>query len=332
MKMPRTYLRIIRHIIGWSILCLIIYTGYQFYRFALHFESSSPYVSRPPSVEGFLPIGALMGFKYWILTGAFNPIHPAAIVIFIAIIVVSIFLKKGFCSHICPVGTISEAMWKIGKKVFGRNISFSKAIDYGLRSIKYLLMSFFLYVIIIRMDAHSLNAFLSGPYYKIADIKLLKFFTEMSTTTMITLSILTVLSIVNKNFWCRYLCPYGALLGLLSCLSPIKVTRDEQSCIHCGKCTENCPSYLVVEQKYRVISPECTGCLTCISHCPAKGALDMAMIGKRKIQPWLFTALCVSVFFGVITIGKVSGYWKSSVSYNEYKKLIPIASTLEHPR
>ena len=37
---------------------------------------------------------------------------------------------------------------------------------------------------------------------------------------------LVVLSVVTKNFWCRYLCPYGALMGLLSMLSPTRIVRD----------------------------------------------------------------------------------------------------------
>ena len=83
--------------------------------------------------------------------------------------------------------------------------------------------------------------FFIADYYKIVDVRMLKFFTEMTTLTMGVLMALGALSLLYKNFWCRYLCPYGALLGLLSRFSPFKVRRNEEKCIHCHACTKHCP-------------------------------------------------------------------------------------------
>jgi len=44
-----------------------------------------------------------------------------------------------------------------------------------------------------------------------------------------------VLSILLRNFWCRYLCPYGALLGVLSFFSILKVHRNAESCHNRGQ-------------------------------------------------------------------------------------------------
>jgi polyferredoxin len=336
-KIDRSYVRYTRYAIQWAVFFFLIYAGYRFYFFVEHFLSGTAAVdrgimgSRLPSVEGFLPIGALMGLKLWLVEGVFDHIHPAGLVIFIGAILLAIFLKKGFCGWICPVGAISDAVWKLGRKVFGRNFSLPKYADIGLRSIKYLLLSFFFYVIVIRMPSFAILRFLEGDYYKIADVKMLFFFTEMTTTTAVTLSLLFVFSILYKNFWCRYLCPYGALLGLLSMLSPLKIRRSEQACIHCGKCTKNCPSQLPVESLASVRSPECTGCLTCVSHCPAKGALDVALPKRRVVNPVIFGVLIIAVFFGAIVMAKMSGNWESSISYDEYRRIIPQSRQLDHP-
>ena len=53
----------------------------------------------------------------------------------------------------------------------------------------------------------------------------------------IVIGVIVLLSMFVQNFWCRYLCPYGALLGLVSLLSPVKIRRDKEACIDCGKCT-----------------------------------------------------------------------------------------------
>jgi|GEM_PF-5647656 len=148
-KIDRSYIRKIRYAIQWAVFLIVIYSGYKFYLFTQALEQGlMPAVNRPPSVEGFMPIGALMALKLWITEGIFDPIHPAALVIFIGAILLAILLKKSFCSWICPVGALSDAVWKIGKRIFGKNFAIMKYIDYPLRSLKYILMAFFLIVIL----------------------------------------------------------------------------------------------------------------------------------------------------------------------------------------
>ena len=336
-KIDRSYLRYLRYAVQWAVFFFLIYAGYNFYLFVNYFSSDEvgapliPPVSRPPSVEGFLPIGALMSFKLWITTGIFDRIHPAGLVIFIAAVMMSLLLKKSFCGWICPVGALSDLTWKLGKKISGKNFILHKYIDYPLRSVKYLLMMFFIYVIVVKMPPSEIFTFLEEDYYMIADVKMLYFFTKMTLVTFITLLLLFTASLFLKNFWCRYLCPYGALLGVLSLWSPLKITRNEDACIHCGRCTKNCPAALPVGEKVRIKSPECTGCLTCVSHCPAKGALDMSFIKGRILNPLVFAILIIGLFFGAIGIGKIADRWNSAVAYEEYKRIIPQASMLEHP-
>ena len=192
-------------------------------------------------------------------------------------------------------------------------------------------MMFFIYVIAVKMPPSEIFTFLEEDYYMIADVKMLYFFTKMTLVTFITLLILFTASLFLKNFWCRYLCPYGALLGVLSLWSPLKITRNEDACIHCGKCTKNCPAALPVGEKVRIKSPECTGCLTCVSHCPAKGALDISFTKRRILNPLVLAILVIALFFGAIGVGKLTDKWNSIITYEEYKRIIPRASILKHP-
>ncbi|RJQ42138.1 MAG: 4Fe-4S binding protein [Nitrospiraceae bacterium] len=338
-KIDRSYLRYLRYTVQWGIFFFLVYAGYKFYLFVEHFtyaETLTPAPEtilsmRPPSVEGFLPIGALMALKLWLTTGIFDRIHPAGLVIFTAAVSMALLLKKSFCGWICPVGALSDTVWKLGRKIFGRNFILKPYADYPLRSLKYALLLFFVYVIVIKMPPDAILHFLEGDYYKIADVKMLYFFTMMTTTTLISLSLLFIFSLFIKNFWCRYLCPYGALLGILSLCSPLKITRNKDACIDCGKCAKNCPSLLPVDRKIRIHSPECTGCLTCVSHCPAKGALDMAFTKNSIMNPLVFAILIAGLFFGAVAIGKITDRWNSAVTYEEYKRIIPQTSMLEHP-
>jgi polyferredoxin len=328
----RSVIRKLRSLVQWSVFAMVLYAGVTFYFFVQALENGIiPSMARAPSVEGFLPIGALMSFRLFISEGIFDPVHPAALVIFTATIVMSLLLKKSFCGWICPVGTFSELVAKTGRKLFKRHLILPGYADYALRSIKYVLMTFFLYIILIQMSTPRISGFFKTPYWKVADIKLLIFFIAMSLTTKITLAILFALSLFYRNFWCRYLCPYGGLLGLLSMLSPTRIRRTEAHCIQCGQCTAHCPSMLPVSNSRAINSPECTGCITCVSYCMSKGALDMALPGKTIMKPELFIVLIAVVFFGVILLARLTGHWRSSVSLEELRTLISFVGSTEHP-
>jgi ferredoxin len=331
-KQNRRWVRLARYAFQWGLFLYIIYGGYRFYLFTEHFVTpGAPYVKRWPMVEGFLPIGSLMTLRLWLTTGLFDGVHPAGLTIFAAALGMSALLKKSFCGWICPVGALSELFYKIGAKIFGRNFTICTWIDLPLRSLKYLLMGFFLYVVLFKMNAKGVQAFLGTPYWMVADVKMLHFFTMMTKTTAVTLALLGVLSLFFRNFWCRYLCPYGALTGLLSYLSPLKITRDPEACIDCGRCSKNCPQQIDVQHLPRVRSPECTGCLTCVSRCPAKGALDMALPHRRAAAPAVFIVLALLIFFGAVGTAKVTDFWETTVTYEQYRKLVPKVTQFSHP-
>ncbi len=319
----RAYLRYIRYAVQLWFLLFCIYIGIRFYQFVLHFEKTGhPFVPRPPSVEGFLPIAGFVSLKYALFTGIIEPVHPAALVLFVAILAVSFLTKKGFCGWICPVGTVSQYVWMAGERLFGRNFRMKRKYDIPLRAIKYIVMAFFVGFIWVGMAPMMIKLFFLTDYYKIVDVRTMKFFTEMSRTTAIVLAVIFLLSFLYKNFWCRYLCPYGALLGLVSKLSPFKIKRNEENCIHCKSCSKHCPTLIDVEKKEVVTSAECFGCLTCISHCPSKGALDISFRKKRAVKPLYFIATILVVFYLFVAAGKITGHWQTKLPYSEYKRIL----------
>ena len=277
-------------------------------------------LSRPAGVEGFLPIGALMGWKLFLLTGKWDPVHPAAMVILGFAGAISLGLRKSFCGWFCPVGTLSEWLWKSGRKLFGRNYQLPPWLDFPLRTLKYLLLAFFVWTI-FSMSRLAILAFLQGPYYKMSDVKMLFFFTQMSTITAVALITLALVSLVVRNFWCRYLCPYGALMGLFSLFSPTRVQRNPETCIDCKLCSEVCPYHLTVDRKLRIISPECNGCLDCTLVCPVRNTLELRTVGMSK-KVWSVArlgAVIVVLYLGLVCAASITGHWKSSVPEQEFR-------------
>ena len=332
-----------RHIVQLAFLLLNGWIGLQFYIWVRYFEHGGKglYLPRPAGVDGWLPIAGLMNSKYLLLTGHVPAVHPAAMFLLLAFAAISLLLKKAFCSWLCPVGTISEFLWKLGRRVFGRNLRIPRWADLPLRGLKYLLLGFFVFFI-VAMSADAIEGFMQTPYGLVADVKMLNFFRDMGATAAVVIGVLVLGSIVVQNFWCRYLCPYGALMGLVSLLSPVKIRRDREACIECGKCARACPAALPVDRLVQVRSVECTGCMECVTACRVQGALQFALPPqsapeprlrwvRRTIGPLAVTGVLAYIFLGTILYARVTDHWQTRLPREVYMRLVPAVNQLSHP-
>ena len=319
-QLPRQDVQFYRKIVQYLFLATILWIGVQFTIFVRQLEAGIlPTVNRPPGVEAFLPISSLISLKYWVVSGVFNLIHPSGLVILLIILGTAIFLKRGFCSWVCPFGLLTEYLNRVHHFIFKKNIKVPRWLDTPLRSLKYLLLSYFLWAILVRMNASSLEVFIYGPYNRVADIKMLHFFSNISRFAFFTLLSLLILSILLRNFWCRYLCPYGALLGALSLFSIFKIHRNEATCTTCKKCTRACPVDVQIHRVTRVHSDECHACLRCVNACPEEKTLYFSLLQSRGIlKPLIYAAAISLLFLCGTTTARITGYWHNAISNHEY--------------
>ncbi|GAB4253300.1 MAG: 4Fe-4S binding protein [Acidobacteriota bacterium] len=313
-------------------LLLNVWIGVQFFLWVRYWEAGGQawWVPRPPGVEGWLPIASLMNLKRFLLTGEMPDIHPAGVWLIGLFLLLSLVLPKSFCSWICPVGLVSEALAEFGRILFGRNFRLPRWLDVPLRSLKYLLLGLFLYAI-GSMSVAAIAGFLDGPYGIVADVKMLDFFRRPSLTTVVVVLALVVVSILTQHFWCRYLCPYGALIGLVGLLSPVRVRRDPETCIDCGRCSRACPSFLDPAHKKRVWSPECSSCARCVGSCPVEGALELGGPRGLRWRPAWVAGLILGLFLGVYVAARWTGTWETHLPDAVYGELVPRAEQFSHP-
>lgn len=173
---------------------------------------------------------------------------------------------------------------------------------------------------VFSMSQRALEYFLRSPFNQTSDAHMLGFFLHPSGTALAILLILAALSLVVHNFWCRYLCPYGALLGLMSWFSPVRVTRDADACVHCGRCSANCPSGIAVEGKDAVRTPECIGCGQCVGACPVEGCLGFRALGKR-IPWWTVAVGAVLLLLAARIWAGYAGVWDNPLPPDMLKRI-----------
>jgi polyferredoxin len=333
---PYQFLPKLRWAVQGAYVLFFVLVGVEFHEFYRQAVSGGPVTAhRPPAVEGFLPISALMGLKRFLFTGNYDEVHPAGLTILIAAILSSFLARKVFCSWVCPAGGISRALEWVGKKTLWklrpRVTVVHRGVDLALSSLKYLLLAFFFWAIVLGMDKVAIYKFMNSTYNYAADAKMLLFFTEISRTAAITLIVLAALSVVIKHFWCRYLCPYGALLGLVSWASPQRVVRDPAACTDCKACTRACPVEITVHKKTSVWTPECTGCMSCVAACPVENCLTVTKKGRGSWSPWYVPVVGLGTIFLLWGVARVTGHWHTDLSAATLADAYRQARTLLHP-
>jgi polyferredoxin len=333
-------LSISRKLFTISRIRLLVQTGFFLYtlyiglRFTLFYQwaigQSEHFVARPPGVEGFLPISGLLGLKTLVLTGRYDQIHPAGLTILLAALAIGLLFRKGFCGWICPVGFVSNLAERAGRRM--RILRRLPArLAWPFHAVKYLLLAFFCYIIFWKMSLPQIEAFQRSPYNQAAEAKMLFFFLAPSTLVAAILLGLVAISFVVPNFWCRFLCPYGALLGLLALAGPMKIHRDAATCINCQRCERHCPGGIRIAKKTRVLANECVGCLECVGACPVPDCLTLRAGQRRSAPPLLLPAAVITLFLLFFLAALATGHWYSSVPPETLGKYYNSIGRMAHP-
>ncbi|HCS47711.1 MAG TPA: (4Fe-4S)-binding protein [Candidatus Aminicenantes bacterium] len=123
-----------------------------------------------------------------------------------------------------------------------------------------------------------------------------------------------LLNISKERFWCRYLCPAGALLGLFSRWNVGKVRVDMDKCIKCNLCTLHCQTQANPYPNEQWRSSECVYCYTCASICPTKAVyfpvkrtpekIASVNLSRRRLIFTSALAVVAAPFFKITPAGK----------------------------
>jgi polyferredoxin len=323
-----------RQLIQWSVLLFIVYLIVK-QLFNKSFIAD---------FEAYCPFGGIQAFGSFLLNQALSCTMTTSQIVmgFLLFLAVLIFSKL-FCSYICPVGTFTEWLSTLGKKLKIR-ITLSGWIDLALRALKYGLLFITFY---FTLQSNELFCKKYDPYYAIV--------TGFSTDVVVWYAIIAIVlvflgSVVIRMFWCKYICPLGALsnifkfagffvivlvvwiialrLGapisyvwplavicaggfiievvrLKSSLFPVvKITRNEPTCTSCNKCTKICHQAIDVANLKVVRHVDCNLCGDCVLVCPEKNTLQ---VNRRNWLKWISPVAIVTLVVAGLILGS---FWE----------------------
>ena len=232
------------------------------------------------SLHAICPFGGVETF-YTLITGQgmVSKIHESTIVMFVLVMASAVLLGSAFCGFICPLGTVQELVGKLGKKLFPKkyNKVIPRKLDIKLKYLRYVVLAVILY-----FSGTTLKLVFADydPYYA-----LFNFYTEeVALTAIVILVVVLFSSLIIERPWCRYLCPYGVILGWFNKIRIFKLSRNSSTCIHCKKCDLACPMNLNISDKKSVASTSCIGCMECTSEraCPIEDTVVMKIGGFKS--------------------------------------------------
>ena len=302
-----------------AFFAFFVYTCVQLFRFAAWAKGEGPYVHRPEAPAGLLPVGHFTSFFAFIRGGGWDKVLPAGLVIIIGALTISLLLRRGFCGWICPVGTVWEGFAALGRRLFGHNFRVPRALDIAGIAVRYILAAMVVGALFM-VPLQAAVEFRTIPYMLIADLKTIGMMGHPIYIAVILLA--GVVSMLIGPVWCRYLCPVGGIYSTVGLLSPCAVERDEETCIHCSKCSHVCHAYIEPEKVAVVRSAECDGCMDCVKVCPVEGCLEAKAVGRVRIAPWVWPLLVVGVWLSVYGIARFTGHWDTTATPDQFKSAI----------
>jgi polyferredoxin len=300
-------------------LASFVWSCWTLWRFEQWARGLGPYVHRPESVAGILPVGHFTSFFAWVKGGGWDELLPAGLMIIIGAITLSVLFKRGFCGWICPLGTVWEGAALLGKKLIGHNLRLPRWLDLIGRGFRYVIAAAAL-LFLLAVSVGEAVSFRQLPYMWVADLKILHTF--MSVTFIVVFLLAFVLSMLFGPVWCRWLCPLGGWYSVLGMASPCVVRREESTCIHCSACTDVCHAFIDVERATTVRHVECDGCMDCVKICPAEDCLTARGPGRVRIAPWAWPLLAVGVWLAIYGTAKLAGAWDTTIPDQVFQQVI----------
>ena len=252
-------LRRLRQLIQYLALALFLYL----------FIRTTPEGGSPIPLNLFARLDPLLALNTMLAGRSAIPTFAPAIITVLA----TLALGRIWCGWICPLGTVLD--------VFGTNVR--EGIPERFRQVKY----FLLFVVIAAAFLASLplmwldpipilQAPSAGAIYPpilpgmVASAPISARQPLQHGVYRILLAsplvIILGLNLVARRFWCRYLCPLGALLALLSKFSWLQRFVAD-SCPNCKQCVPQCPMDTVSQEDASSDPGECLQCLNCLAGC-----------------------------------------------------------------
>lgn len=247
---------------------LFFFTLFLLFLFITDYKNMKGY-----EVSLFLELDPLVAFLSFLTSGTLYK----GLAFSLVIIMGTLLLGRFFCSWICPLGILNQWTSFLFNKRKTAEYLEENLYRKSFRFKYYLLLFFIVTAVMGSLQAGLLDpialtvrSFVTAAFpaaNRAGGYIYLKqpLFYGGVAIAFIFVAILFANRFITR-FWCRVICPLGALLGVLSLSSLFRIRRDVEKCTDCRKCVHHCQGGCDPHSRLR--ESECHVCMNCISACP----------------------------------------------------------------
>ncbi len=224
------------------------------------------------------------------------------------VLLATLLLRRAFCGYLCPIGTLSEWLQALGRRLGLPTLTVPPRADRALALAKYVLLAVILY---FTWQAGELIFRGFDPCYALIS----RHGPDITSWAYVSAAAVAVASLVMMVPFCRWFCPLAAVLNPFSRFALARVKRDPQTCTNCRQCAKACPMQIEVDRLQEVTAARCVSCLNCLDKCrsPRGHALRWGppeMLGRQWSQ-----AVLVLVLVGCTSAAVAASYWFPMASF-----------------
>jgi uncharacterized protein with FMN-binding domain len=230
------------------------------------------------------------------------------------LLLASALFGRFFCGYLCAFGTLSEAMGLLGHRLFHLKTKMPQKVDAVLKYLKYVVLLVLFVSFFFTGDLlGSANIWSSFSDLFTLQASYSEAFSTLLPGSLLLLALL-VLEVFYERFFCRYLCPLGALLSLVSHFRLTKIRKERTGCGACRLCAASCPMGIPTYDYDAISSGECIDCLECVAVCPRANPAPALLPKKSKD---FAMALLAATTIGLYYAGNIASEQSLAASLTE---------------
>nr|WP_315020430.1 4Fe-4S binding protein [uncultured Aminipila sp.] len=261
-----------------------------------------------------LTYGSLKSIYVCAIEGNFDLATCGPQLILVSVIfLLTAMLGRFFCGWMCAFGTLMDFLYFISYKITRRKVKVNYKVDKALKSLKYIVLAIsviFIWTLGQNLFKGSNPWDIFGIYTSFGEHSVLNEFVKSNWIGVGLLGIVVLGGLFIERFFCRYLCPLGAIFSILSKLRIIKIRKTENNCGKCNRCSKACSMGINLNPKEVVTSGECINCFKCTSACPRNNLNIMA--GTKPLKK---IAAVIGIF--VVTASGIAYYVATYIDSNQ---------------